>query len=122
MARTKEGCEREKLLRDIKLCFGLSEPINTVCQSLVDELYWQIVKLKECRKIIDSSHLAVEFKQGKQDMVIQNPTLKTYNDLIKNQAQTIKSLQAITGKKESKDSDLKEFMSFLNGGKKSKKS
>lgn len=52
-------------------------------------------------------------------MLIQNPLIKTYNDLIKNQAQTIKSLQIILGKNgKEDDKELKEFMGFLNKGKK----
>lgn len=118
MARTKEGCAREKLLRDIRICFGLTDSNNSVIDSLVSDLYWQIVKLEECRKLIDDTSIAVKFVQGKQDMVIQNPAVKTYNDLIKNQATTIKSLQAITGKGKNADEELKELMKFIRKPKK----
>ena len=118
MPRTKEGCERERLKKQIKECFGILEDSNAVANALVDELYWQIIKLRECRTRLDESHLAVEFRQGEQEMMIQNPLLKTYNDLIKNQSTTIKSLTAIIGKKSSSDNDLKDMMEFLNKGRK----
>lgn len=118
MARTKEGCERERLKKQIRECFGITDENNAVANSLVDELYWQIIKLRECRSKLDSGSLAVEFRQGSQDMMIQNPLLKTYNDLIKNQATTIKSLTAIVGKKSGSDGDLKDMMEFLNKGRK----
>lgn len=116
--RTKEGCERERLKKQIRECFGISEDSNAVANALVDELYWQIIKLRECRNRLDDSSLAVEFRQGEQEMMIQNPLLKTYNDLIKNQSTTIKSLTAIIGKKSGSDNDLKEMMEFLNKGRK----
>ena len=117
MARTKEGCERERIKKQIKECFGIVNNDNAVANALVDELYWQIIKLRECRQGLDKSQIAVEFKQGKQEMMIQNPLLKTYNDLIKNQATTIKSLTTIVGKKSGTDGDLKDMMDFLNKGK-----
>ena len=119
MARTKEGCERSKILKDIRECFGLLDNDNSVTNSLINDLYWQILKLRECRDLIDKSSISIEFKQGKQDMTIQNPVLKTYNDLIKNQSQTLKSLQMLTDKNSKKDDDdIKELMGFLNKGKK----
>ena len=119
MPRTKEGCQKGKLVKEIKECFGITAENNSLINSLVDDLYWQVIKIKECKSKIDKSSLAVEFKQGKQDMLIQNPLIKTYNDLIKNQALTIKSLQTILGKN-SKDDDkeLKELMGFITKGKK----
>lgn len=118
MARTKEGCERSKIIKEIKEKFGIVDDNNSVINSLVEELYWQIIKLRECRELIDSDGVSVEFKQGKQEMNIQNPALKTYNDLIKNQSTTIKTLLAVTGKTSSKDDSLKDIMGFLNKGKK----
>lgn len=120
MARTKEGCEKSKITKEIKECFGILEESNSVYNSLVEELYWQIIKLRECREKIDAANLVVDFEQGKQKMLIQNPLLKTYNDLIKNQGTTIKSLQAICNKdnKGNKDNDAKQLMEFLNSGKK----
>ena len=118
MARTKEGCEREKLKKQIRECFGITDESNAVANSLVDELYWQIIKLRECRNKLDESNLAVQFKQGEQEMMIQNPLLKTYNDLIKNQSTTIKSLMVIIGKKSGGDDSLKDMMAFLNKEKK----
>ena len=117
MARTKEGCERERIKKQIKECFGITGTENAVANALVDELYWQIIKLRECRERLDNSSIAVEFKQGTQDMMIQNPLLKTYNDLIKNQSTTIKSLSSIVGKKSGSNDDLKDMMAFLNKGK-----
>lgn len=113
MARTKEGCERERLKKQIRECFGV-EDSNAVANALVDELYWQIIKLRECRAKLDDSNLAVEFRQGEQEMMIQNPLIKTYNDLIKNQSTTIKSLLSIVGKKSGGDESLKDMMAFLN--------
>lgn len=119
MARTVEGCQRSKILKEIKEHFKITDNNNSVVNSLVEELYWQIIKLRECRELIDSNGIAVDFKQGSQEMLIQNPALKTYNDLIKNQATTIKSLQAVLGKDGGgKDEGLKEMMNFLNKGKK----
>lgn len=118
MARTKEGCERGKIIKEIKEKFRISDDNNSVVNSLVEELYWQIIKLRECREIIDGEGVAVDFKQGKQEMSIQNPALKTYNDLIKNQSMTIKTLLAVMGKTASKDDDLKDLMGFMNKGKK----
>lgn len=118
LARTKEGCEREKLKRQIKESFGITEDSNAVANSLVEELYWQIIKLRECREKLDRASIAVEFRQGSQEMMIQNPLVKTYNDLIKNQATTIKSLTTIVGKKSGSNDDFKEMLAFLNKGKK----
>ena len=117
MPRTKEGCEREKIKKQIKECFGIIANDNAVANALVDELYWQIIKLRECRKKLDGTDISLLFKQGKQEMMIQNPILKTYNDLIKNQATTIKSLNSIMGKKTETDNDLKEMMAFISKGK-----
>lgn len=118
MARTKEGCEREKLKKQIRECFGIEGTDNIVANALVDELYWQIIKLRECRQILDNAPVSVDFKQGKQEMVIQNPVSKVYNDLIKNQSTTIKNLMAITGKKAGSSDGFKEMMMFLNKPKK----
>ena len=117
MARTKEGCEREKIKKQIRESFGIVDTDNAVANSLVDELYWQIIKLRECRNKLDEGEVSCLFKQGKQEMLIQNPVLKTYNDLIKNQATTIKSLTTIVGKKSGNDDSLKDMMAFLNKGK-----
>ena len=119
MARTVEGCQRSKIIKEIKEQFELTGINNSVIDSLVEELYWQIIKLKECRQKIDESSIAVRFTQGEQDMLIQNPLIKTYNDLIKNQSTTVKTLLSVTGKGK-KDDDLKDIMNMLNGGKKKK--
>lgn len=119
MARTKEGCQKGKLIKEIRECFGIVGETNSLINSLVEDLYWQVIKIRECRNHIDKASLAVDFKQGKQDMLIQNPLIKTYNDLIKNQALTIKSLQSLlgtTGKDD--DKELKEIMGFITKGKK----
>ena len=118
--RTKEGCERNRIIRDIKAQFNIGENPGSVVESLVEELYWQIIKMKECRDILDGEAIVVEFIQGKQEMLIQNPVLKTYNDLVKNQTATLKNLVLVTGKdsKEAGNAELKNFVDFLGKGKK----
>lgn len=116
MPRTKEGCERGKLIKDIRNCFGVKDDFNAVVNSLVEELYWQIIKLRECREKLDKSDISLSYENGRQSCMIQNPILKTYNDLIKNQSTTIKSLCSLTGKK-SEDGNkegLKQMLAFLN--------
>ena len=117
MARTKEGCERSRIIKDIRSCFGVGDDSNMVVNSLIEELYWQIVKLRECREQLDSSNMSLAYENGRQNCMIQNPLLKTYNDLIKNQSTTIKSLCSLTGKKSDGNStkeSLKEALEFLN--------
>lgn len=119
MARTKEGCERSKLIKEIKRQFNINDDASSVVLALVEELYWQIIKLRECREIIDNDGVSTLFQQGKQELLIQNPALKTYNDLIKNQSATVKNLINVLGKDyKSGNDDIKEFMGFLNKGKK----
>ena len=117
MARTKEGCERSKIYKEIRECFKTQDLDNSVINSLEDDLYWQIVNLRKCRDILDEDGIVVDFKQGSQDMKIQHPAMKTYNDLIKNQTATIKTLLSLTNS-DAKDSELKGMMDFLNKGKK----
>lgn len=118
MPRTKEGCERERIKKQIRECFSISNDSNIIIESLVDDLYWQIIKLRECRKLLDEQPVSVEFKQGKQEMNVQNPIQKTYNDLLKNQNTTIKTIMMLTGKKAGTSNGLKDMLAFLNKPKK----
>jgi len=112
--------EKNTLRLNIEEYFNVDAKDNkSTIRSLVDNLTWQICKLKIVRHQIDASGMTVNFHQGKQRMLIQNPLIKTYNDLIKNYTVTIKTLRDLTGTatEGTLTAEEKNAMDFMQGKK-----
>ncbi len=98
MAKAKGTHERIKITNSIYEFFGIEQASATkVIEELVKELTWVIIKSNTIREEIDKDGVVVDFKQGKQEMKIQHPAMKAYNDVVKAQTTLFKTLKDLTG-------------------------
>jgi len=84
---------------------SLPEDKKELCTGLYNELLFMQKTLNNLKENIEADGVVVEMCQGKYSISRSNPSLATYNTMIKNYSSVIKQLNEILEKVESPDSD-----------------
>lgn len=91
------------------------EDKKPVAKKITTELNFMSSTLTQLRKLVKEQGPVVLFKNGRQEMLVENPALKSYNTTVQRYNQLFKQLVDLLPKEDRKPEGGNPIYDFING-------
>ena len=86
---------------------------KVLATELIKEMLFMKNTLEDLKQIVKDEGAIVDFVQGKQELKVENPALKSYTSISGRYNQYLGRLRNLIPEEKQKDSDLEELKDFL---------